>query len=308
MRTFLSGFGKEQEKLCSLGPANHALYHFGTTSSPYLTEIAKLSSCVGNRANRPFGIAIALLSVHVGMSADGEWILKKVLLPVLLVGLSSAFAWTLPARADDVPDPVGFCPPVASVPACTTANGVGNETIAVGSTSIGMEKNGSGLSSSPWYLLVAVPNYTGAAPTLSIAGFTESATVNSATFLPTTSGSIYDLYSLVGDSSMNASNLFGANEVAAFGGTPTSFDVFEYSFTGAFNSCTPYAISVSGAGLSAGTYLAASGGSNPFSTPFTTTGLVGGTIVQTPEPGSLAMLGIGLLGLASLVSRRSLTV
>src|SRR5205807_1002791 len=112
------------------------------------------------------------------------------------------------------------------VPACTTANGVGGETIAVGSTSIGMEKNGNGLSASPWYLLVAVPNYNGPAPTLSIAGFTESGTVNSATFLSTSSGSIYDLFSLVGDASMNASNLFGPTEVAALGSTPTSFDVF----------------------------------------------------------------------------------
>jgi hypothetical protein len=241
------------------------------------------------------------------MSADGEWNLKKVLLPVLFVTLALAFAGTLPARADDVPDPVGFCAPPATVPACTTANGVGGETIAVGATSIGMEKNGSGLSDSPWYLLVAVPNYSGAPPTLSIAGFTEGSTVNSATFLSSSSGSIYDLFSLVGDASMNASNLFGANEVAASGSTPTSFDVFEYSFTGAFDSWTPYTISVTGGGLSAGTYLAASGGSNPFSTPFTTTGLVGGT-VQAPEPSSFAMLGFGLLGLAALVSRRSLTV
>ena len=230
--------------------------------------------------------------------------MKKVLLPVLVAAL--AFAWASTARADDMPDPVGFCPPTASVPACTTANGGGGETIAVGSTSIGMEKNGSGISSSPWYLLVAVPNYNGAAPTLSIAGFTEGSTVNSATFLSTSSGSIYDLFSLVGDASMNGSNLFGPNEVAASGGTPTSFDVFEYSFTGAFDSWTPYTITVSGAGLSAGTYLAASGGSNPFSTPFTTTGLVGGT-VPTPEPSSLSILGAGLLAIAVLAGRRSLT-
>ena len=232
--------------------------------------------------------------------------MKRVLLPVLLVAVALSFAWTSPVRADDLPDPVGFCPPPATVPACTTAGSLG-ETIAVGSTSIGMEKNGSGLSSSPWYLLVAVPNYNGTAPTLSIAGFTEGSTVNSATFLSTTSGSIYDLFGLVGDGSMNASNMFGSIEAAAFGSTPTSFDVFEYSFTGSFDSWTPYVITVGGTGLSAGTFLAASGGSNPFSTPFTTTGLVGGPSIPSPEPSSLMILGAGLLAIGALSSRRLLT-
>jgi PEP-CTERM motif-containing protein len=234
---------------------------------------------------------------------------KKVF--CLLATLALVFAWTSVAQADDItdPDPVGFCAPPATVPACTTGTGIGKETIAVGSTSIGMEKNGSGTSSSPWYLLVAVPNYSGSAPTLSIAGFTEGSTVNSQSFTPTTAGDIYDLFpGLTGSNgSLNASNLFGSNEVAAFGSVPTSFDVFEYSFTGAFDSWTPYTITIGGSGLAAGTFLAGYGGSPPFTTPYTTAGLVGGTVVQTPEPGSLIFLGAGLLALAALAGRRSLT-
>jgi len=226
----------------------------------------------------------------------------------LLATMALVFACTSAARADDIPDPVGFCAPPATVPTCTTGTGFGNETIAVGSTSIGMEKNGSGTSASPWYLLVAVPNYSGSAPTLSIAGFTEGSTVNSKPFLFGASGSIYDLFGLVGDGSMNSGSLFGSNEVAAFGSVPTSFDVFEYSFTGPFNSWTPYTITVGGSGLSAGTFLAASGGSNPFSTPYTTAGLVNGPTVPTPEPSSLTILGAGLLALAALAGRRSLSV
>lgn len=235
--------------------------------------------------------------------------MKKVLVPVLLLTLGLAFAWTIPARADDLADPIGFCAPPATVPACTTGTGIGGETIAVGSTSIGMEKNGSGTSSSPWFLLVAVPNYSGTAPTLSIAGFTEGGTVNSKTFLSTSSGDIYDLFTglTASNGSLNATNLFGSNEAAAFGSTPTSFDVFEYSFTGAFDSWTPYTITVGGSGLAAGTFLAGYGGSQPFSTPYTTAGLVNGPSVPTPEPSSFMLLGAGLLGLAVLASRRSLT-
>ena len=233
--------------------------------------------------------------------------MKKVLVPVLLAVL--AFAWASTARADDLTDPVGFCPPTATVSACTTGTGIGGETIAVGSTSIGMEKNGSGTSSSPWFLLVAVPNYIGAAPTLSIAGFTESSTVNSAPFLFGASGDIYDLFPglTASNGSLNSTNLFGSNEAAAFGGTPAFFNVFEYSFTGAFDSWTPYTITVGGSGLAAGTFLAGYGGSQPFTTPYTTAGLVNGPTVPTPEPSSSKMLGAGLLGLALLASRRSLT-
>ena len=97
---------------------------------------------------------------------------------------------------------------------------------------------------------------------------------------------------------MNASNMFGANEIAAFGSKPTAFEVFDYRYTPAFvGGFTPYAITVGGSGLPAGTFLAASSGSHEFSTPFTTTGLVGGDPV--PEPSQIAFLlgGAALLGL-----------
>ncbi len=277
-----------------------------------------------NRMNRGFGLAIAILLVEICLkiilSPDGVWKLKQVLLPMWFVAsaaskralnllgvLAFVFALTSVARADSTADPTGFCPSPGSVPACTTGTGIGGETISVGSTSFVMEKNGSGTSASPWYLLVAIPDYSGLAPSLTISGFTQSGSATSNTFLPTNAGSIYDLFGIVGDSSMNASNMFGANEVAAFGSTPSFFDVFEYTFTGAFGSWTPYTINIGGTGLSAGTFLAASGGSNPFSTPFTVTGLVGGPTVPTPESSTLTILGAGLLGLAALAGRRSLS-
>jgi hypothetical protein len=206
---------------------------------------------------------------------------------------------------------VGFCPPPGSVSACTTGTGIGGETIPVGSTTFIMEKNGSptDTSSNPWFLLVAIPDFIGTAPMITSTSFTQNGSAIGALFFSSSSGSIYDLFGLTGDASMNASSLFGANEQAAFGGTPTFFEVFEYSFSGAFGDFIPYTFSVGGGGLSAGTFLAASGGSNPFSTPYTTAGLVNGPNVPTPEPGSVTFLGVGLLGLVALLTgRRVLTV
>jgi hypothetical protein len=193
---------------------------------------------------------------------------------------------------------------------CNTSQGFnpggcgGDPNIITSTTSFGMFNNGQkgGSSSDPWYLLVAIPDYAGSAPAITSDGsvFTQVGTTSSATFLASTQGSIYDLFGLVGDASMNASNMFGIAEQAVLGSTPTSFKVFEYTFTPSFNTNTAYSFTVGGTGLTAGTFLAGSGGSNPFSTPFTVAGLIHGT----PDTGStLVLLGGALLGLAVLCRR-----
>lgn len=233
----------------------------------------------------------------------------SILAAVLFLALSiSAFGQVI--------DPVGFCPTTTSN--CFTANGIGNETIGVGTTSFVMEKNGNtAASNSPWALILALPNYTGVAPTLTTSSFTLQSVTNVGHYL-TTSPNLYAFTGTTGDSSMNATNMFGANEVAAFGSTPSFFDVFVYSYVPAFiGNFTPYSFSVSGTGLPAGTFLAASGGSNPFSTPFTTTGLVdgpgctpstcggGGGGGQVPEPISITLLATAGLIVGNVFRKRT---
>jgi len=259
--------------------------------------------------------------VSLGTERRRYWLTRG-----LLVSLVLLFASSISALADNV----GFCPPPATVTACTTANGLSNDTIKVGTTSFGMWSAGSKNSTSTWYLLLSVPEMApgkASAPTLTSTSFVQLGTTKDAgAFTQSTSGSIYSFAQTAGDipstlgsnSSMNASNLFcdGAgipcttsNEIAAFGKLPKDFEVFVYTFRGAIQGSTAYEFSASSP-LASGTYLAAlavgsskgkKGGNIQFSTPFTTTGLATAT---TPEPNSLLLFSSGLFGLAGLVRRK----
>jgi hypothetical protein len=88
---------------------------------------------------------------------------------------------------------------------------------------------------------------------------------------------------------MNATNMFGSQEQAAFGSTPASFEVFVYTITPGITGSTPYTF-LSSPDLVAGTFLAATDNSADGSTPFTTTGLVGGT-TGGPGGGSASASG-----------------
>jgi hypothetical protein len=193
---------------------------------------------------------------------------------------------------------------------CGTTTGADGKTIAVPRETEGFEGlsfaaywffgDGSySFSSDPWYLLLAVPNDVGGAPGLIIVDGYPTPYTDAGTFLPTTTGSIYDFAAGLtgisgGDGSMSADNMFGSDEQSVFGSTPTSFEVFVYSVDGILAPNTGGSI-LSYPNLVAGTFLAGIGGKREprddfsyyvttgvFSTSFTFAGLVTG---DTPTSG-----------------------
>lgn len=225
---------------------------------------------------------------------------KTTVLGLLMLAFSaSAFGQII--------DPnVGFCAPPASATACQGQP----DTNPISGTSFGMWSFGANDSGTPWYLLVAVPQASfstiASPPTITSGSFTLSYT-SQAEFLSSTSGDIYKLFSQTnntnGASSLNASNLFGSIEQAAFGGTPADFEVLLYTASPGFNGNTAYSFSVS-PGLAAGTVLGANNvnGNQAFATPWTTAGVVHGPSV--PDGGMTVMLlGVALVGLEGLRRR-----
>jgi len=131
--------------------------------------------------------------------------------------------------------------------------------------------------------------------------------------------------------------MFGSDEQAEFGSTPTSFEVFVYSVDGTLAPNTGGSI-LSTPNLIAGTFLAAIGGkrvfvfteenggvwvdaAGVFSTSFTFAGLVtggssssssssgpgggpGDGVLLGPEPSSIVLLGTALLAVAMASARR----
>ena len=282
----------------------------GLIHCPYVVEIKRHKSEPGLHLPCPFGQSIALHSLSFNLSADGEWKLKKVLLLILGV-LVLALACGSAVLADTVDDPLhGACNGTGS----GTCSDNGTNTPLGNSTTFGFTIS-PGPQTGDLFIDILVPtNY--AVPGSFTINFANNTLAGTATELPGqwTSGT---LASFIGIGA-SPNNPIGAYLPSAQIEDPgaTGFFVFQADI-GTLTMLNP-----SGAGTAAGTFnmISGLGGlDGSYIVGFCGTGCTGnanpyvatansGALLVTPEPSSLLMLGAGLLALAALTGRRSLTV
>src|SRR5215469_1741484 len=192
---------------------------------------------------------------------------SSLLLVLVLAAAVCAFGQILDPNIG-IFDPSASCAPTCGLhpnPIPTTEFGVWN---------FGNAGNGT----TPWYLILALPDFTGSTPSLtsdpsSPDSFTATnIPLTDSMFLPT-SGVLYDFVApatggLKGDSSMSAADMFPPSAPP-----PSFFDVFVFSMSPALPAQVAELFDTS---LIAGSFVAAVGTDSKgqqFSTPFTTAGL-----------------------------------
>lgn len=269
----------------------------------------------------------------LNLSADGEWKLKKVLLPILgLLFLALAFGGSASAQ---ISDPADLHVGPGAGTACAT--GCGSDPNTISSTNFDIYYNPNTHSSQspigdPFYLIVATAVYSGSSNSPTVGGTATmyspypGGTQTSVSVGPAvlqgemTSGDIYTFLGLGSQvtNSFNFGNMVGCDTGLAgcpnsgllgsgaplFGQTITGYDITTFSIgTTVF---APQDLLDFTGNLPIGSFVAAIGvnaaAQEAWAVPFTESGLV----THTPEPSSFLMLGAGLLGLAVLASRRAL--
>lgn len=209
---------------------------------------------------------------------------------------------------------IEYCDPAAFHVTGPGAGATADPVIIQSSTEVSIFKNSGGAAiNPPLNVFFAVP-VGKAAPTLTGAFFNGAASTD--TFTPITqlpgTFSSGDLYSFVGciacDNSENFGNFLSGLALAGLP-TTTGFDVYTTTISRGFplKDDTERLVGT----FAAGTYvvpLASNVGTNKttfFDAAFTETGLMDGPpVIKTPEPMSLALLGMGVLGLGAVHRRR----
>ena len=225
----------------------------------------------------------------------------KTMFKALLVIAALGFCM-LPAHADQI----FVCQ------SCTAPPG-GDPNIISNTSSFDIGVAGGAAQQNPLIIIVAVydgngvPTITGATPTT--VG-TYGLTTNTGTL---TTGTAFAALGLSAGGSDSFTN-FKAGDIADGFAAPTSFKLYAFSLPVALGSSV---ISVSESGAALGSYIlaydckAGTGSSTGCAkegdvsqTVFTNTGIVDGHGHGVPEPGSLGLLGLGLLSLAAFTIRR----
>jgi len=201
------------------------------------------------------------------------------------------------------------------------AEGCAGDPNLIGGNNVDIFQTSGGANaaiSAPQWLILGIPNDTtnlfASDPITGVTyinpypgGTSTSGSSGSSSFIGAMTGGedVYGFLGLTGNNSNSFTN-WSAADLAINGITATNFGIYELSLTGGTLGAKGLIdIALASGALPLGTFAVAYGANDKatFDTPFTEAGLTT-TTSNVPEPGTLLLLGTGVLALARFVTRR----